>query len=203
MTWPRLFHRVWLDEDERPEFASWRDRLAELHPDWEIKTWDDSRELTWLRNQEAFEDAMEHDPFGRGPDILRYELLWKFGGVYIDTDFEPIRPFDDLLLDDRPFLGWEDDRRLCTAVFGAPPGHGAIGALIEGLPASLEEHANENPTIASGPGYATPILRDRDDVRRLPVGVFYPVGWWEREKLGQVEYPDETIAVHHWAKGWG
>lgn len=202
MSWPRIFHRVWLDEDERPQFAAWRDQLAALHPDWEVRTWQDSRELTWLRNQAEFDKALANDPFGRAPDILRYELLWRFGGVYIDTDFEPLRPFDDLLEDPRPFAGWENDRTMCTALLASPPGHDAIDLLIRELPSNLKDHEADPPNIASGPEFATARWRDRDDVRRLPCWAFYPVGWWERQKLGKVEYPAGTYAVHHWAKGW-
>src|SRR4029077_3598730 len=59
------------------------------------------------------------------------------------------------------------------------------------------------PNVASGPEFATRLWREREDVRRLPPSSFYPVGWWEKHLLGQVEYPAETYAVHHWAKGWG
>jgi len=200
---PKVFHRIWLDEEESPRFIPWRHRLEELHPDWEIKTWQDSSALDWLINEDEFRKALIDDPYGRAPDILRYELLWRFGGVYIDTDFEPLRPFDPLLTDPRPFAGWENDRTMCTAVLASPPAHPAIGQLIEELPAHLAEHAGATPNIASGPEYATARWRYRDDVRRLPVSVFYPVGWWERKLLGHVTYPDTTIAVHHWAKGWG
>jgi len=203
VTWPKIFHRVWLDEPERPEFEAWKDKLQELHPDWEIRTWGDSSELTWLRNQEEFEHALETDPFGRAPDILRYELLWRFGGVYIDTDFEPLRPFDALLADPRPFAGWENDRTMCTALLAAPPQHDAIDLLIRELPASLAANRAATPNVASGPEFATALWRERDDVRRLPPMAFYPVGWWEKQLLGKVEYPAETYAVHHWAKGWG
>ena len=204
MKWPKVFHRIWLDEPERPEFAGWRDRLAELHPDWEIRTWQDSSEFTWLRNKDLFYRYLETDPFGRVPDILRYELLWKYGGVYIDTDFEPLRPLDPLLEDPRPFAAWENDRTMCTALLASPPKHPAIGELIEGLPAQCAATEDKTPNYATGPEYATAHWRRRNDVRRLPPWTFYPVGWWERHLLGDpANYHPDTFAVHHWSKGWG
>jgi hypothetical protein len=204
VSWPRIFHRIWLDEPERPEFAAWRDRLQELHPDWEIRTWQDSSEFTWLRNKDLFYKYLETDPFGRVPDILRYELLWRFGGVYIDTDFEPLRSIEPLLEDPRPFAAWENDRTMCTAVLASPPKHPAIGELIEGLPAQCAATEDKTPNYATGPEYATAHWRGRDDVRRLPPWTFYPVGWWERHLLGNQEnYHPDTFAVHHWSKGWG
>ena len=32
-------------------------------------------------------------------DILRYELLYRFGGLYIDADIICLKPLNDLLLD--------------------------------------------------------------------------------------------------------
>lgn len=202
MTWTKTFHRIWLDEPERPEFAAWRARLAELHPGWEIRTWNDSGQLDWMRHADLMQELLRTDPFGRAPDLLRYELLWRFGGVYIDTDFEPLRPMDELLEDPRPFLGWESERTLCTALLAAPPEHPAIGVLLDGVVGRLEWSQGKPANEAIGPEYATALWRERDDVRRLPPWAFYPVGWWERHKLGRVEYPARTYAVHHWAKGW-
>jgi glycosyl transferase-like sugar-binding protein len=205
--WTKTFHRIWFDEPERPEFAAWRDKLAELHPDWTIRTWDSSDEVRSLIDEAALTERwdayMASDPFGRIPDIARYLLLWHFGGVYIDTDFEPLRPFDELLEDPRPFAAWENDRTMCTALLASPRKHPAIGILLEGLVDRLDATRGQTANNAVGPEYATAIWREREDVRRLPPSSFYPVGWWEKNLLGQVSYPPETYAVHHWAKGWG
>lgn len=203
VSWPKLFHRVWLDEPERPEFAAWRDQLAKLHPAWVIETQTDSSELNWLINQKQFDEALERDPFGRAPDILRYELLWKFGGIYIDTDFEVLKPLDCLIEDGKPFAGWENEATMCTAMLGAPPRHPAIGELIERLPKRLAKTWKEPANYAVGPEYAGEYWREREDVKRLPVGVLYPIGWWQKHKLGKTrEYAPWTLAVHHWNKGW-
>lgn len=201
MTWPKVFHRIWLDEPERPEFLAWKQQLAALHPAWDIRTWDDSSQLGWMRHADLMQELLRTDPFGRAPDLLRYELLWRFGGVYIDTDFEPLRAFDELLEDPRPFAGWENDRTMCTALLAAPPEHPAIGALLDGVVGRLEWSAGKPANEAIGPEYATGLWRERDDVRRMPPWAFYPVGWWEKHLLGG-PYPDRTYAVHHWAKGW-
>ena len=199
---PRIIHRIWLSELERPQFLGWRDRLEELHPGWDIRTYHDPDALTWLRFPDLFHELLESDPYGRAPDLLRYELLWRFGGIYLDTDFEPLRPFDELLDDPRPFAAWENDRTMCTAVLAAPPQHPAIGLLLDGVRDRLAQTRRKPANEAIGPEYATAHWRERDDVRRLPPWTFYPVGWWEKQLLGDIEYPAKTFAVHHWSKGW-
>ncbi len=205
--WPKVFHRIWFDEEERPEFVAWREELQRLHPDWTVKTWGRSSEVRSLIDDDEllaeWDRYIVEDPFGRIPDIARYLILWYFGGIYIDTDFEPLRPMKELLEDPRPFAAWENDRTMCTALLASPPEHSAIGVLLEGLVGRLRWAEGKPANEAVGPEYATGLWRERDDVRRLPPSSFYPVGWWEKHLLGEVEYPRETFAVHHWAKGWG
>lgn len=52
--------------------------------------------------------------------------------MYLDTDVEVLKKFDDLLTDDTAmFLGYIFDASLGTAVIGAEPGNQVIGALLK------------------------------------------------------------------------
>jgi inositol phosphorylceramide mannosyltransferase catalytic subunit len=66
-----------------------------MHPDWEIKLWTDAdiAELAF-ENQQAFDSAAN---YGEKSDILRYELLERFGGVYADCDFVSLRSLDEIV----------------------------------------------------------------------------------------------------------
>lgn len=198
---PLIFHRIWLDphrDDPIPdEFESYWRRFAVLHPTWELKTWSDPRQLEFLLCPAEFNAAQTHA--GRS-DILRYEILYRFGGVYVDTDVEPLRPFDELL-GHEPFIGWEDERLLCPTVMGSPPGHAALGTLLEALPAWFRKYRGAPPNRQTGPYFVTRYLRGRSDVRLLPPVTFYPTHWSEKARLGG-PYPDESYAEHKWAAGW-
>jgi mannosyltransferase OCH1-like enzyme len=195
---PARFHRIWLDEPIPQEFERYWEGFKALHPQAEFFTWNDSGDLGWMRCKREFDQAKTHA--GRS-DILRYELLAAFGGIYVDTDVEPLRPFDELLEDDRPFIGWEDGNLLCPTVMGAPPAHPAIELLLEALPRWFIKYRNAAPNRQTGPYFVTRHLRGRSDVRMLPPEAFYPVGWWEKAKLGG-PYPPESFSVHHWRAGW-
>lgn len=213
---PKTFHRVWFPADERdvipPKFEAFWTDLQAMHPDWEFVTHDDPDATEeWLVNADLFRrtrQAAADDParfkdfaYGSLPDIVRYEVCYRFGGVYIDVDFEPIKPFDDLIARDMPFIGWESFDYVCCAVMGGPAGHPAFADLIE----NLDEHASKNwdlPAVdRTGPRFITDRWVARDDVLRLPPAVFYPVCWNEAHRLGG-PYPEATIAVHHWNAGW-
>jgi len=201
VTWNKTFHRIWIPrdaEDTIPEkFEEFWARLQELHPDWKFRTWDDPSKIK-MQNRAEFDAATT--AAGKA-DVLRYEILFRFGGCYIDTDVEPLRSFDELLADERPFVAWEDANLLCPTVMGAPKGSPAVRALLDALPLWFAAHPNDQPNMQTGPYFLTEQWRFREDVRRLPPITFYPIPWWEKERIGG-PYPAESYSAHHWAAGW-
>ena len=136
----------------------------ELHPDWDFITHDDPDEVAkWLTNKALFQrvrEAAEADPaattsYGSLPDIVRYEFCNKFGGVYIDVDFEPLKPFDDRSLKDTPFIAWESIH-VVYRVLRRPPGHPAFADLVENLPAHAARRLGRTARpLATGPEFIT------------------------------------------------
>lgn len=200
---PRIFHRIWLDDPGPPNhFEQFWTKFSQLHPDYEFKTWSSSKEAVELLTYPELWDKV--NPLAGRTDVLRYELVAKFGGVYVDTDVEPLKNWDPLLEFDKPFIGWESEDRLCPTVIGGPPGHPALIDLVNELPSWVEQHADEkDPVIQTGPIFITKAWSKREDVIRLPLGYFYPIGPTERRLIGHTEYPAFSYSVHHWAKGWG
>lgn len=194
---PRIAHTIWLDEPFPKKHKSFWRRFRELHPTWDVMVWDDSSRLGWMQCYETF---LEQDTWAGKSDVLRYELLARFGGVYLDTDVEPLKPLDPLL-DGPPFVGWEDDRLLCPTVMGSEPGHPAAQALLERLPRWSHARRRRPPNHRTGPYFLTAQWARRSDVRLLPPVTFYPVHWSEKRKLGG-PYPAESYTVHHWNAGW-
>lgn len=92
---PKIIHMIWigprpLPEKYKPLMESWR----KFHPDWEIKLWTNEDVATMeLENQDIFDRAVN---YGMKSDILRMEILWRYGGLYVDLDFECYQPFDHL-----------------------------------------------------------------------------------------------------------
>ncbi|MFI7636905.1 glycosyltransferase [Nonomuraea sp. NPDC049400] len=88
--------------------------------------------------------------------MLRYELLWQYGGLYVDADFECLRPITPLLDGVACFAARESDgRRIANGLMGATRRHPFVGQLIRGLPASAQAHRGKRPAISTGPAYLT------------------------------------------------
>ena len=94
---PKRIHHIWLGQkDLPPYFKIFKETWKKNNPDYEFFFWDDEEcEKLNLFNKELFDSI--NNP-GSKSDILRYEILYTYGGIYIDTDFECIRPIPNELL---------------------------------------------------------------------------------------------------------
>ncbi len=194
---PRILHRIWIGDAPIPDAyeAFWAEWVA-MHPSWSHMTHDGSR----IKNRALFAKLTT---LSAKSDLLRYEILSEHGGVYVDTDFQPLRPLDPLLdMGLQAFAGWEDHQRVCTALLGAEQGHAAVEALVKGLPRHAQINRNKTPDIQTGPVWLTNTWRGRHDVTLFPPALFYPVSYWEKDSLPRETYPDTAFAVHHWAGSW-
>ena len=126
---PRILHQIWLGPKPVPEafVARWK----ALHPAWEYRLWRDADVAALgLANARAFGEATN---WGEASDVARYEILLRFGGVYADMDFEPLRPLDALCASAEFFVGFSNVGavEINNGVVGAAPGHALAEALVE------------------------------------------------------------------------
>ncbi|CDG00888.1 Putative Uncharacterized protein [Clostridium chauvoei JF4335] len=63
-------------------------------------------------------EAYDKGKYAFVSDYVRLDILFKYGGIYLDTDVEILSDFN-ALLDSNAFLGFEDDELISTATIGA------------------------------------------------------------------------------------
>src|SRR3954470_1157481 len=198
---PRIIHRIWLGDDAMPsDFEAFGETWAQNHPRWEMRLWRPS-ELPQLRNQELFDRATS---FAQKSDIARYELLLRYGGIYVDTDFECLRSFGDLLDGVEAFIGTEDGKHLTNALMGAVPGHPLFETIINAIPASIASGSGLPTNHTTGPHLVTRVVAKdaqlQQRVRVFESELFYPYLYNETYRREET-FPD-AYAVHHWAGSW-
>ena len=114
---PKIIHFCWLSTDEYPKLIkkcieSWKVKL----PDYEFILWDTNRfnVETTIWTQQAYKSKK----YAFVSDYIRLLAVYKYGGIYLDTDVEVLKNFDDLL--NLPyFIGSQYDSLIEAAVFGA------------------------------------------------------------------------------------
>lgn len=204
---PHVLHQIWLGPPMPRNLAVYRRAWQRFHPRWEHRLWTDG-DFGWLTNQDLFDRADELSPRNVGQfrsDVARMEILYRFGGVYADCDMEPLRRIDRLLRgttaftfkhptpDGKPRV---DYPYLTNALIGAEPGHPAIKAVIDGMPASCVEHAGLRVVFTVGIHYITHVWEGRKDIRVYPSRWAYPYGPHELRRAAG-PFPG-SYAVHHW-----
>lgn len=200
---PRVFHHIWLGSDEVPEeIEGFRKTWRVHHPEWDLRLWRES-ELDWLRNQALFDRA---GSYAQKADIARYEIIHRFGGVYLDADMESLRPIDTLLDGLDFFAAYESNGHVCNSIFGAAAGSPPLSEVIRQLPASCVLHRRGSIATQTGPGLLTRCLHGGGweargtRIRLFPPPFFYPYHWsepWRRDDRFPTAY-----AVHHWSDSW-
>ena len=224
---PKTLHFIWLGSPfPTKRFQRYMDSWKKHHAGWDIILWDDARvralrDANELKNHKAFDVATN---YGEKSDILRYELLFRHGGVYADVDFECIRSFDELL--SHPvdfFIGVSNTKtlELNNGLIGSVPGHPLLLELIEGIcidPMATVAALVGQPIPSSfmstiertGPGHVTrktmALWDNLPNTVAFPIRYFYPVPNTIAASVENVSqyltHGNETYAAHRWCKSW-
>jgi mannosyltransferase OCH1-like enzyme len=198
VTIPRVFHSLWTGPPMPEHLAAYLLSWQRVNQGWRHQIWADT-DLGWLANQDLYDfaDAITPSAGQLRADVARYEILHRYGGVWVDCDFEALAPIDELLIGVDCFAAWEiDDTWVGNAILGAAPGHPFYAELIAGLPANVKAHRGKRPNVLTGPQYLTPVAR-RHDITLFPAAMFYPYRYDELHRDGE-SFP-AAYAVHHWA----
>ncbi len=193
---PRVIHRAWLGSAPMPPAErSFAEGLLRDNPGWTLREWTDA-DLPELGLGTAA-SAASRTP-AELSNVVRYEVLARHGGVYVDTDVESRRPLEELLGGVRAFAGLELPGRVGTAALGAVPGHPAFvrAAAESRTTLGLGPHSAD----ANGPYFLSLLLEDFPDVTIFGPERFYPYLWSEPERRGEA-FPD-AVLVHHWSMSW-
>ncbi len=129
---PKIIHQIWLGPNPLPDFfPEYQRKLQALHPKWEYRLWTDKDV-----EQEAFSlwpQIQECSNYGQKSDLVRLEILSRYGGVYVDVDVLMVKPFDPIVsrydffagVEAPHFIGERSDRYLfvTNAIIGSAPQH--------------------------------------------------------------------------------
>lgn len=200
---PRRIHLIWVGSAPPPEalanLALWRDQ----HPEWTITLWDDASRIK-LQNEDLYRDAEQYVPahaVGQfRADLLRYELLLRFGGFYADLDTYPLRPIDPALEGCSEFAVREDAQWIGNTYLASVPGNPIFRALVDGLHSHVHLSPVRAATQASGPQYLTPIWAALAGHVEDRTSLWFPYSWRD-VRAGtetQVQIPADGYAVHEW-----
>lgn len=191
---PHIIHQIWIGNKPPPHkwINTWKQDYLNEHKDWEYILWDDEKlnELDMI-NKDVYLNELTYN--GKS-DIARYEILYKFGGVYIDADsvwlgtksLSPLCDESGVM-----FAGMEPTQDyIASSVVGSPKGHPNLLLIINAIRKNYEMGNTKRflQWITMGPLVLHVLENNGLPIRRLPEHIFYPE-YWHNKKL--VELSEE------------
>lgn len=213
---PKIIHQIWLGSPFPEKYKKFQDSWKKNHPDWEYHLWTDQDIDAFGLENRALYDATSN--YGEKSDIARYEILYRYGGLYIDTDFECVRAFNELhgICDFYAGCAQTPEVICLIGLIGSVPGHPILLDCIKHIkrnPGATD--AAQEILFRTGPQYFTPWLlrtlmgsqdqdEDQSTIVMFPCDFFYPWPWYERDNISDVAYWIKpcSFAIHHWHVSW-
>ena len=209
---PKIIHHVWPGNDPfKEKFHAFRNTWMHHHPDWTFYFWRIDN-FPKEANPEIL-NAIKDSRYSITPksDFMRFEVVRLFGGIYVDTDMECIKPFGDFLQHEL-FSAYEDGgNTICPSLFGAVPNHPLISEMCGMSIGTAKqvgfESSNRSPNIYTGVIPFTKLIHQNINNYNIKIyskEYFYYIGYEERHRLNETH--PEAYAKHHWTgkdpDGW-
>lgn len=126
---PKIIHYCWfggkeLGTVEKKYIENWK----KLLPDYQIIEWNESN-FDVHGNGDYVKEAYDNKKWAFVSDYARLKALYEYGGIYLDTDVEVVKGFDEFL-NCKAFIGVESMYSICTATIGAEKKSVFIRALL-------------------------------------------------------------------------
>ena len=180
MTIPKIIHQLWIGPKPRP--SKFMDTWREKHPDYEYIMWNEDEIKKRDLKLECQNRVNEIEEINGKADIIRWEILYHYGGLFLDADSICIEPLNILIDKGSPFAGYENEQvrkgLVATGTMAFPKHHPLVLMAIQWIkqnPVSRSE-TNRMAWQNVGPGLLTGLLNTRNfkDVEILPSYYFLP-----------------------------
>ena len=141
---PKIIHHVWIGPLPRPVrlMETWR----AMNPSFQYELWNNARVHSFdFRNAKQIGEMRS---WAGKVDLMRYEILERHGGIFIDADSECVRPLDDELLQHDSFACYEQEMIRAGLI-----SNGNLGAIQGCRLMRLLMHEAAMKSMHSGPAW--------------------------------------------------
>jgi mannosyltransferase OCH1-like enzyme len=213
---PKSINFIWVGNAKMPEkyqrnISEW----AAMYSDYKIVVWDDvmidQHKIIPDELLEEYHSNQLHPTYKA--DLARYNIIHRYGGIYIDADFECLKRMPDSFLEFEFLGGIQNNGEVAIGFFAASPECELLTDAIERLPINIEyrrlagQYRQDYIHKISGPEFFSDIAKQyytRSDHWFFTPEYFYPYSWNEpnRSQENFKQTCPLAYAVHKWHKTW-
>lgn len=213
---PKKIHYCWFGGNPLPESAKkYIETWKKYCPDYEVIEWNENN---FDVNQNQYcKEAYEAKKWAFVSDYARFFILYKYGGLYFDTDVEVLRPLDNIV-EKGPFMGCERDadKSGATAIAVAPglglgvnPGLGLYKEILDLYEILHFKNEDGSLNLKTVVQYTTEILvkhglKNTNQIQRCAGIYIYPREYFCPKNIdtGKLEITKNTYTIHHFDASW-
>jgi GT2 family glycosyltransferase len=177
---PKIIHQLWIGPKDPPTkfMDSWKDK----HPDYEYIRWSESVIKSRGLHLSCLNRIDDMEEINGKADIIRWEILYHYGGFFFDADSICIEPLNEIITGCKAFAIWENEQcrngLVAPGAMGFPPKHPLVRACIEWIQQNdvNVKRTGKRAWKTVGPGLLTQIYQTGKypDMTILPSYYFLP-----------------------------
>ncbi|MEZ8130717.1 glycosyltransferase family 32 protein [Enterovibrio norvegicus] len=204
----KIIHYCWFGGAEKNELIKRSINSWSIYcGDFEIIEWNESN---IPRDIDFVEWCLDNKFWAFASDYIRYYVLHKYGGIYLDVDMELIDRLDDILLH-KCLFGLESDSLVSNGIIAMQRSN----ILAKEIMMTLETRHLEKKQLEPITTLCTQLILSKrgsispgvySDITILPSKVYYPYNPYdENQPVKQLMYRDIekiTKGIHHWNNSW-
>lgn len=200
---PKIIHYCWFGGNELPAteakcIAGWKKKLK----GYTFKLWNeqtfDIKSTKWT--SEAYKDKK----YAFVADYVRLKVLYEYGGIYLDTDIELKKSFDDLLNQDA-FMGFEDGICVSCGVIAVKPHNEFIKEILDIYNSDnffYEEHKEANVKMITEHLHRHGLKQDNSEQHICGIHIYPKTYFNPMDYYGNWDKTKDTYAIHLYSGSW-
>lgn len=205
---PKVIHYCWFGRGVKPESAikyinGWRN----ICPDYTIKEWNEDN--FDISSNQYVKEAYESRKFAFVTDYVRLYALYTEGGIYMDTDVEVLKPYDEFL-HHKAFSGFETDGNVPTGMMAAEKHSLWAKELLDGYVGRSFYTKNGEIDLTTNTTAITNYMLTKGLILNgkyqdfTDLCTMYPAEYFcpKDHRTGVIKLSPKSYCIHHFAGSW-
>ena len=200
---PKRLGHIWIGPKPAP--TKWMQTWPEKHPDWEYTVYDNDFLTGYpFRLRRLIDEYFRRGLYAGVQDMMRYEILYEFGGFMADADAICLHPVDELLTLPRAYTVYDrpetDKFRGVCPILACEPRNPFLKTVIDRLAAKTPWELRK-AEVSTGNRFLMSVIRDikpgPEHLHVWPTHYFVP--WQKSDPDNYYKGPDKVYAEQKWA----
>lgn len=206
---PKVIHYIWFGHGEKNELIQkCMKTTAEKMDDWTIKEW--TEDNYDVGKCDYCKEAYEKKKYAFASDYARFDLLYRYGGIYLDTDVELLKKIPEQMLVCQGFTGVESNNKIAPGlVFASKAGNSIVKEILDAYEKdhfvrpdgtlNMRTVVNRVTEVFEQHGFCVDgTEQDIEGIHIYPAEYFCAFDFVER----QFHITDKTVSIHHYTATW-